>query len=111
MPYLSRNSSRAILVAALVAALVGTAITASRSGATTPGRNGLIAFTRYRLQNSPLWSEIWIANPDGTGTHKVSHSAKAVEDDGAQWSPRGDLIVFQRCVGNAPCSVLIVRTT
>jgi Tol biopolymer transport system component len=108
VPYLSRNSSRAILVAALVAALVGTAITASRSGATTPGRSGLIAFTRYRLQNSPLWSEIWVANPDGTGAHKVSHSPKAVEDDQAHWSPDGRWIVFDRCT-SGPCSIWLVR--
>ncbi len=109
MPYRSRNSSRAILVAALIAALVGTAITASRSDATTPGRNGLIAFTRYRLQNSPLWSEIWVANPDGTGARKLSHSPTAAEDDQAHWSPDEAWVVFDRCTSNGPCSVWIVR--
>ena len=81
---------------------------ASSGRATTPGRNGLIAFTRYRLQNSPLWSEIWVANPDGTGAHKVSHSPKAVEDDQARWSPDGRWIVFDRCT-SGPCSVWLVR--
>jgi Tol biopolymer transport system component len=110
VPYLSRSSSRAILlVAALIAALVGTAITASRSGATTPGRNGLIAFTRYRLQNAPLWSEIFVANPDGSGARRVSHSPTAVEDDQARWSPDGSWIVFDRCTANGPCSVWLVR--
>lgn len=77
--------------------------------ATTPGHNGLIAFTRYRLQNAPLWSEIFVANPDGSGVRQVSHSPTAAEDDGVQWSPRGDLIVFKRCTSTGPCSVWIVR--
>ena len=82
---------------------------ASSGRATTPGRNGLIAFTRYRLQNSPLWSEIWVANPDGTGAREVSHSRSAVEDDQAQWSPDGRSIVFDRCRTNGPCSIWLVR--
>lgn len=100
---------RTVLVAALAVTLVGTATIASRSSATTPGRNGLIAFTRYRLQNAPIWSEIWVANPDGTDARKVSHSPKAAEDDQAHWSPDGTWIVFDRCTSNGPCSVWLVR--
>jgi Tol biopolymer transport system component len=100
---------RAIIVAALVVTVLATATAASRSGATTPGQNGRIAFTRYRLQNSPLWSEIWVASPDGSGAHKVSHSPKAVEDDQAHWSPDGRWIVFDRCTSDGPCSVWLVR--
>jgi Tol biopolymer transport system component len=94
----------AILVAGLAAAFV-----ALPSSATTPGRNGLIAFTRYRLQNAPIWSEIWVANPDGTGARKVSHSSTAAEDDQAHWSPDGTWIVFDRCTSNEPCSLWLVR--
>jgi Tol biopolymer transport system component len=90
------------LVAATGAALAGAA--AAHHGS-DPGR---IAFTRYRLQNSPLWSEIWVANPDGTGAHKVSHSPKAVEDDQAHWSPDGRWIVFDRCTSGR-CSIWLVR--
>jgi Tol biopolymer transport system component len=88
---------------------IALALTASSAHGTSPGHNGLIVFTRYRLQNAPLWSEVFVARPDGGGVTKVSHSMQAVEDDGAQWSPHGDLIVFQRSTGTKPRSVWIVR--
>jgi Tol biopolymer transport system component len=91
------------LVAAAGAAFAGAAAAHRGSDA------GRIAFTRYRLQNSPIWSEIWVARPDGSHAVKVSHSAKAVEDDQAHFSPDGRWIVFDRCATNAPCSVWIVR--
>ena len=77
--------------------------------AKTPGKDGLIAFTRYRLQNSPLRSEIFVAKPDGTGLKRVSHSARPVEDDQAHWSPDGAWIVFDRCTSSGPCSVWLVK--
>lgn len=70
---------------------------------------GLVAFTRYRLQNAPLWSEIWVARPDGSHAVKVSHSPKAVEDDQAHFSPDGSWIVFDRCTADGPCSIWLVR--
>lgn len=69
----------------------------------------MVAFTRYRLQNAPIWSEIFVARPDGSGVRKVSHSKVAVEDDQAQWSPDGNWIVFDRCTSKGPCSVWLVR--
>ena len=93
-----------ILACALAAAFV----LASGAGATTPGKNGLIAFTRYRLQDKPLWSEIWVANPDGTGLLKVSHSPVAVEEDQPHFSPDGTWIVFTRCPVGA-CSLWLVH--
>jgi Tol biopolymer transport system component len=71
--------------------------------------NGLIAFTRYRLQNAPIWSEIFVANPDGSGLRKVSHSPVAAEDDQAHWSPDGNWIVFDRCTSKGSCSLWLVR--
>jgi Tol biopolymer transport system component len=82
---------------------------AGSSSATTPGRNGLIAFTRYRLQNAPLRSEIFVAHPDGSGLRKVSHSSMPVEDDQAHWSPDGNWIIFDRCTTDGPCSLWLVR--
>jgi Tol biopolymer transport system component len=93
----------AIVLVGAVAAIVVPAL------ATTPGKDGLIAFTRYRLQNSPLRSEIFVAKPDGTGLKRVSHSARPVEDDQAHWSPDGAWIVFDRCTSSGPCSVWLVR--
>lgn len=98
-----------IMAIAFAASLVAAATAATLASATTPGTNGLIAFTRYRLQNAPIWSEIFVARPDGSGLRKVSHSAVAVEDDQAHWSPDGTWIVFDRCTSKGPCSLWLVR--
>lgn len=93
-------------------ALVAAVLTAPASASNTTSRDhssGLIAFTRYRFQNSPLWSEIWVARPDGSHAVKVSHSPKAAEDDQAQFSPDGRWIVFDRCTQDGPCSVWLVH--
>lgn len=89
-------------------ALVGLGLATSAT-ATTPGRNGLIAFTRYRLQNDPLRSAIYVVRPDGTGVRQVSRSPTAVEDDQAHWSPDAAWIVFDRCTSQGPCSIWLVR--
>ena len=83
---------------------------APASAAQPASDRGEIAFTRYRLQNNPIWSEIWVARPDGSGLRKVSHSGSAVEDDQAQWSPAGNWIAFTRCKPTKPCNVWMVRS-
>ena len=93
----------------LVAWLLGVAFVLTSAAAAAPATSGLIAFTRYRLQNRPLWSEIWVMRPDGSHAVKASHSSAAVEDDQAHFSPDGRWITFQRCVDNGPCAVAIVR--
>jgi TolB protein len=99
----------AVLLAASVAGIAATLATLAH--ATTPGKNGMVAFTRYRLQNAPIWSEIFVARPDGSGVRRVSHSAVAAEDDQAHWSPDGRWIVFDRCTSTGPrtCSLWLVR--
>ena len=91
---------------ALLAA--GLALAPAFAHATVPGSNGKIAFTRYRLQDNPLWSEIYVANQDGSGEHRVSHSARARLDNQAHWSPDGKLIVFRRCA-TFTCSIWLVK--
>ena len=100
---------RIVLVMRVVLAAAAVCAVAASARGTTSGFAGLIAFTRYRLQDSPIWSEIWVARPDGSHARRVSHSARAVEDDGSQWSPRGDWIAFQRCPASGPCSVWLVH--
>jgi TolB protein len=92
------------LLACLTAALV---LTPALAQATTPGKNGFIAFYRYRLQDDPLWSEIYVANPDGTGARRVSSSPTAIEDKHPQWSPDGRRLLFDRCTTNI-CTIWIV---
>lgn len=99
---------RRLSFASMVILTVGLGVLPVRA-TTSPVRTGQIAFTRYRLQDAPIWSEIYVANPDGSGVRKVSHSATAAEDDQAQWSPDGSWIVFDRCIGKRPCSLWIVR--
>ena len=91
---------------ALLAA--GLALAPAFAHATVPGSNGKIAFTRYRLQDNPLWSEIYVANQDGSGEHRASHSARAFLDNQPHWSPDGKLIVFTRC-GKWVCSIWLVK--
>lgn len=98
--------TRRTLLLALLAA--GLALAPAFAHATTPGSNGQIAFTRYRLQDNPLWSEIWVANQDGSGEHRVSHSARAFVDRQPHWSPDGKQIAFTRC-GKFVCSIWLVR--
>ena len=95
---------------ALMSLLMGTPfVVPTPATATTPGKNGQIAFTRYRQQDNPIWSEIFVANADGSHAYRVSHSSVAVEDDQAHWSPDGRWIVFDRCSPDALCSVWLVR--
>ena len=62
------NARTARLWAVLaVASTLG--LTSALAHATAPGKNGRIAFERYRRSDKPLWSEIWVINPDGTGQH------------------------------------------
>lgn len=91
---------------ALLAA--GLALAPAFAHATTPGSNGQIAFTRYRLQDNPLWSEIYVANQDGSVEHRVSHAARARLDKQPHWSPDGKLIVFTRCA-TFVCSIWLVK--
>ncbi|MGA8941619.1 MAG: hypothetical protein WB502_02735 [Thermoactinomyces sp.] len=103
---------KASTTAALV--IVATALTvlslsAEQPASASSNRPGLIAFTRYRLQNDPLWSEIWVVRPDGSHPVKISHSPTAVEDDQAHFSPDGRWIVFDRCTHDGPCSVWLVH--
>jgi len=87
--------TKAILATALVAAAAGA--TGTLGQATTPARDGQIAFQRYHFTDKPLWAELFVANTDGTGAHKITHTPRGAQDSDPDWSPDGSRLVFQRC--------------
>ncbi len=94
---------RLVALAVALAASVAVGLTLALAHATGPGsnrqsgNNGQIAFERFRLSDSPLWAEIYVINPDGSGERKVSHAPRGYADSNPDWSPNGSRIVFQRC--------------
>jgi Tol biopolymer transport system component len=74
--------------AVVVAGVVMSAVTASPAAATTPGRNGLIAFTSSTASGAQLFT----VRQDGTHLRQITHVAgDAVHVD---WSPDGRRIAF-----------------
>jgi Tol biopolymer transport system component len=72
---------------AVIIAAVGSL--ASSGLATTPGKNGLIAYTQ---ELSPEHFQIFTIRPDGSGARQVTHATSAGNPD---WSPNGKKIVFE----------------
>ncbi|HEU0303272.1 MAG TPA: hypothetical protein VFR32_01695 [Gaiellaceae bacterium] len=75
-------------------AVVGAAVAAlslvSSAGATSPGKNGLIAFSMVRGRNY----ELMVIRPDGTGLRQLTRNT--VADGQPAWSPDGKRIAFVR---------------
>ncbi len=96
---------------------LGSLILCASADATTPGRNGEIAFSRYRFVNSPLRQEIWVAQPDGSGVHRLTVAPANYLDSEPDWSPDGGTIAFNRCAplhgnaGEGRCTIWIVRSS
>src|SRR5690349_13985258 len=104
------HTHRRILVAAVALAAAVGGFQAAGAHGTAPGHDGRIAFMRYRLQNSPLWSEIWVTDVDGTHEHRVSHAPEGDLDAAPDWAPDGSRIAFQRCPQNdGRCTVWTVK--
>jgi Tol biopolymer transport system component len=72
---------------AVITAVVGSL--ASGGLATTPGKNGLMA---YAQELSPQHFQIFTIRPDGSGARQITHAVSAEHPD---WSPNGKKIVFE----------------
>jgi Tol biopolymer transport system component len=106
LPALNRRWTTPAAVLAVVAA---SALVSTVAHATPPGRNGRIAFQRFFLSEKPIWSDIWITNPDGTGTRQLSHAPRGYLDRAPDWSPDGSHIAFYRCASYGRCTTWTVK--
>lgn len=97
---LTRLSPAALAVVAVMAVIL-----APLSQATPPGKNGQIAFARYRFVNSPLRQEIWVANPDGNGLRRITTAGANYIDSYPSWAPGATKLLFTSCapLHGSPC--------
>jgi len=109
-----------VLLAGVLAAGVAAGLAATLAGATAPGANGPIAFSRYRtfVLNRPVRREIWVANPDGSGLHRLTRVKPNYVDEYPNWAPDGSRLVFTRCAPRSdaapawaadPCTIWTVN--
>ncbi|MDX6537502.1 MAG: TolB protein [Gaiellales bacterium] len=94
-------------ISAAIALAVALAGATAAIATSAPAPSGRVVFMRYRLQNNPLWSELFIADADGSHERKLTHAPNGFEDDHPSWSRHGTTIVFQRCPsrGNGSCAI------
>jgi TolB protein len=80
------------------------------AGATAPGKNGRIAFMRFRPPPEIQTSDIFVANAGGTGTRQVTQAPAGYRDDVPDWSSDGSRIAFERCApAGGTCLVMSIR--
>jgi Tol biopolymer transport system component len=78
------------LILVLVTAVVSAAALAGSSQATSPGRDGRIA---YMVKDGAGHWQVWVANSDLSGAKKLTHGRSA--GGWAVWSPNGKRLAFQ----------------
>ncbi|PWU22998.1 MAG: hypothetical protein C5B48_09380, partial [Candidatus Rokuibacteriota bacterium] len=97
----------------LAAPLLAAACAVLPAGATGPGQNGQIAYSRFRYGSNPLREEIVVANADGTHARRITSTPANYLDEQPDWSPDRERIAFERCpsdaVTNGVCRVLVVN--
>jgi Tol biopolymer transport system component len=65
------------------------------AGATAPGTNGRIAYSRF-ADASFRHADIMTANPDGSGIVKLTSTPAGTYDFNPDWSPDGTKVAFER---------------
>jgi Tol biopolymer transport system component len=102
----TRNGS--ILAFALLGEMAAVAIgvLASNAEATSPGKNGGIAFKRY-LDGGRSRGAIFTVDASGQGERQVTRPQAGVVDDQPDWSPDGSLLVFER--SGSPYAIYTVK--
>lgn len=79
----------------LGALLAGSADALESTLATSPGKNGPIAFTRYSDASRSSGS-IYVVNANGKGERRVTSAPAGARDTQPDWSHDGSLLVFER---------------
>ncbi len=98
-----------LLTLGLVAGgLAGSSSAREATIATAPGKNGLIAFTRYTDASRSAGSIFTIA-PNGGGERRVTRALARVVDYQPDWSPDGSRIVFERWFPDKPSETWSVK--
>lgn len=96
----------ALALLGVLAALTVGAV-AHDAGATAPGENGRIAFRRY-FDNDHTAGALFVVDPSGTGSRQVTRPPRGFLDQNVDWSPKGSLLVFQRC-SSTFCAIYTVK--
>ena len=97
-----RRATRSILLIAVITAMMLLTAGGSPAHATTPGKNGRIAFAMDKGSGA----EIYSIKRDGTGLRKLtSASGSALTPD---WSPKGRMILFADDVNEGTASNLAI---
>jgi Tol biopolymer transport system component len=97
-----RHTSALAVLTTLVALGVGT-LSIAPAGATAPGTNGRIAYSRFADADFHHAADIVSANPDGTGVVKLTTGPDGTFDYNPDWAPDGSKIAFERDRSGCGC--------
>jgi TolB protein len=92
----------------VVVGVVAVGVAAAPSRATSPGKDGRIAFRRY-FDAAHTRGAIFTINADGSGERQITHPPADTLDDQPDWSPDGSRLVFSRCPHNTDCRIYTIR--